>query len=68
MDPHSPWAAWLYQYGIGGVLFCLSLFLALRTGAVSWHVERDRNAILALVLGLGAFMLVHAAWIQLATG
>jgi len=68
MNPHSPWAAWLYQYGIGGLLFCVSLFVALRTGAVSWQVRRDRNAIIALVLGLGAFLLIHAVWIRLVTG
>jgi hypothetical protein len=63
----GPWAAWLYIYGVGAVVFVTTLTIAVRAGAVRWRHRPDRILLCALTAGLLGFMAVHAAWIVLAT-
>ncbi len=63
----SPWLPWLYHYGIGGLVFVVSLILMLSSGAVRLDRPRDRNLLVVLVIGLLAFMSLHGVWIALVT-
>jgi len=33
MGPANPWTCYLYQYGLGAVVFSIGIFLILKTGA-----------------------------------
>lgn len=63
----DPWLAWLYQYGIGGGLFALSLMVLFRAGAVRWHNLKNRIVVFMMITGLVLFAAFHAAWIHLAS-
>ena len=57
------WLCWLYQYGIGGVVFFGTLGLAISTGALRWTQRRDRRLLVVLVAGFFAFLAIHGIWI-----
>lgn len=61
----DPWLAWLYQYGIGGGLFALSLVVLFRVGAVRWRNLKNRIVVAMMVTGLLLFAAIHATWIIL---
>ena len=63
----SPWIPWLYHYGIGGVVFVVSMIVLLSSGAIRMDRPRDRKLFFALVIGLLAFMSLHGVWIALVT-
>lgn len=65
--PIDTWLPFFYHYGVGGLLFVLSLLAALGTGAVRWDRQRDRRLVLVLVAGMVGFALIRAVWIALAT-
>jgi hypothetical protein len=54
---------WLYQYGVGGVFFIVSIWLTLRSGALNRERYSHRFTLAALCAALSAFLLIHAAWI-----
>lgn len=62
---NDTWLAWLYQYGIGGLLFLLTLVALFRAGAVRWHNLKNRIVVVTMVTGLVLFAAIHAAWIHL---
>ena len=62
----SNWLPWVYQYAVGGVIFVVSLVIALRTGALRLDRSIDRRLLIVLVIGLLAFMAGHAVWIAFA--
>ena len=61
------WLPYFYHYGIGGVLFAISMTLLLTSGALHMHDKLHRHLVLAMIGGLLLFMLGHAVWIALAT-
>ena len=63
----NTWVPWIYQYGLGGLIFVGSLVLAVRTGALRLDRWFDRRLLIALAVGLLAFMTGHAIWIALAS-
>jgi hypothetical protein len=62
------WTAWVYQYGIGGTLFALTLVAMFRTGAVRWHNLKNRIVVATMIAGLLLFAGIHAAWILAVSG
>jgi len=62
------WPQFVYQYGIGGVFFLVTLLACLRLGAVEMRVPSDRRTVWISVVGFFAYLGVHAAWILLASG
>lgn len=62
------WLPFFYHYGVGGLLFFVSLWVALTTGAVRLERRGERWLVAALVAGLAGFMLFRAVWIALVTG
>ncbi len=63
----NTWLPWIYQYGVGGLIFSVSLALAIRMGALRLDQWSDRRLLIALIVGLLAFMTGHAAWIAFAS-
>lgn len=58
----QPIVALLYQYGIGGILFFASLFLAFKSGAVRWDNLKNRILVVSMTVGMLLFAATHAAW------
>ncbi len=64
----SVWYPWLYQYGVGGVIFVVSVVLLLRSGALNLRHLPHRFLLGALIAGLLGFAAFHAFWISQAAG
>ncbi len=63
----NTWLPWIYQYGLGGMVFVASLVYLCRAGALRPSLWFDRRLLIALVAGLLVFMTAHALWIAFAT-
>ncbi len=63
----NTWLPWIYQYGLGGLVFVASLVYLGRVGALRLNLWFDRRLLIALVVGLLMFMTAHAIWIVFAT-
>lgn len=63
----NTWLPWIYQYGLGGLVFVASLVYLRRVGALRLNLWFDRRLLIALVVGLLMFMTAHAIWIVSAT-
>jgi hypothetical protein len=55
----SIWAPLFYQYLVGGVLFALSLVVALRSRACDLRRRADRFWLTVVLVGMGAYLGVH---------
>ena len=64
----NTWLPWIYQYGVGGLIFAVSVIVVLRSGALRLDRSIDRRLLIALAIGLLGFMAGHAAWIAWAGG
>lgn len=62
----SPWTSYLYQYGLGLVIFCIGLRVVLKSGACKLGRGRDSFWFGVLVGGYIAFATLHASWIYAA--
>ncbi|PKL41427.1 MAG: hypothetical protein CVV44_01980 [Spirochaetae bacterium HGW-Spirochaetae-1] len=59
----SPWFPFFYQFIIGGAVFILGIALALRKGAISMSVRKDRRTIFQLIVGYLALAAFYAVMI-----
>ncbi|MGH7771149.1 MAG: hypothetical protein ACREQA_02800 [Candidatus Binatia bacterium] len=57
------WIPWLYQYGVGGLIFFATLWLVIRTGALQPRNRTDRWLLTLLLAGFFVFLAVHGLWI-----
>lgn len=57
------WLPWIYQYGVGGLLFSSILVFCHRKGAIDLKKPRDRWLVLSLVLGFLSFAALHGFWV-----
>ena len=57
------WICWLYQYGVGGLVFFGTLTLATWTQALRPANRADRWLLALLVSGFFAFAAIHGFWI-----
>jgi hypothetical protein len=57
------WIPSLYQYGVGGLFFVATLWLAARSEALRLNNHRDRWLFIALIGGFLGFLAVHGLWI-----
>ncbi len=62
----SPWASYLYQYGLGFVVFIIGIMLILKTGACIPGRGRDGFWFKWLIAGFIIFASTHAIWIVIA--
>lgn len=60
------WLCWIYQYGVGGLLFAGALALAWSRRVLRPADPADRKLLATLVAGYFAFAVVHGLWIFLA--
>ena len=61
------WLPWLYQYGVGGIVFFVTIALVLRAGALPLSVPANRRILAALVVGYFALAAIHGLWIAAVT-
>ncbi len=57
------WLCWLYQYGLGGLLFLGILGSAVQTRALRLDSPSDRRLLIILLIGFFAFLTIHGLWI-----
>lgn len=57
------WLPWIYQYGVGGLFFFITLWIAARNGALRRGNRSDRSLFWALLAGFFAFSAIHGLWI-----
>jgi uncharacterized membrane protein len=57
------WICWIYQYGVGGLVFFGTLVLALRAGALRLEQAIDRRLLTLLVAGYFLMAALHGVWI-----
>jgi hypothetical protein len=62
----NTWGPYFYTYGIGGLIFLVTMIIIVRTGALNLAPNRDRWLFGALIAGLVAFCFFHGIWIYLA--
>jgi len=60
------WPQLIYQYGVGGVFFFITLYLCYRPGASDSRNPSDRKALYYLLLGFAGYLAVHIVWIIIA--
>jgi hypothetical protein len=53
--------SYLYQYGVGGLVFAAGIALGVRAGQLGWADRRPRRRLLALVAGLVYFAALQGA-------
>lgn len=61
------WSELLYQYGIGGIFFLVTLVMCLRLGAADMAIPSDRRTVWISVFGFFAYLGAHTGWILLAS-
>jgi len=52
----------LYQFLIGGLIFFIGIFAALRVRDYSWKNKSDRTLLAAMILGFIVYLLSHILW------
>ncbi len=65
---HS-WLPFLYQYGLGGIIFIFGIVLTLKAGSFSPKTNAKHKKWLSiLILGFVWYLVMHGAWILAALG
>lgn len=64
---HS-WLPYIYQYGLGAVIFIIGLFITLRSGSFNLARRVHRLWLIVLVVGFVWFVTLHAAMTLAALG
>ena len=57
------WFAFIYQYGVGGLLFFSSVGFAVKTRALDPASRLDRRLLTILLAGYFGFLALHGIWI-----
>lgn len=58
----------LYQFIVGGLIFFIGIFAALRVRDYSWKNKSDRTLLAAMILGFLIYLLSHILWYLLGLG
>ena len=53
------WQSYAYQYGVGGLIFLLSIGLALFRGDARWDRPEDHRTVILLLVGIASYALVQ---------
>ena len=64
----SPWASYLYQYGMGLIVFLFGVGVILDSGACRPGRGRDGFWLAVLFAGFAFFAVLHLVWILAALG
>ena len=70
MDDHLfySWLPYLYQYGLGAVIFAVGLLVTLRSGSFDVRRKVHRRWLIVLVLGFVWFLALHGCLTLAALG
>ncbi len=60
------WWPFIYQYGVGAIIFFVGLIVILRQGSCVLSRERDRFWFIVLLAGFVLYVGVHFLWYQVA--
>ena len=66
LGPSDPWTSYLYQYGLGSIVFLIGIVLIRRTKACVFERGSDKFWFNWLIFGFFFFAILHAVWILLA--
>jgi hypothetical protein len=64
---HS-WLPYIYQYGLGAVIFVIGLWITLRSGSFDPSHPRHRKWLLVLIFGFVWYMVLHGGLTLAALG
>lgn len=64
---HS-WLPYIYQYGLGGVIFVIGLWITLKSGCFDPARPKHRKWLVVLILGFVWYMVLHGAMTWAALG
>jgi hypothetical protein len=64
---HS-WLPYIYQYGLGGLIFIIGLWITLKSGSFSPAHPRHRKWLVVLILGFIWYLVLHGALTLAALG
>lgn len=56
------WLQYIWQFGIGGLVFLASLFLIVKSGACDLSVHEERKWFIYLIVGFCGLALVYFLW------
>ncbi|MGE3182460.1 MAG: hypothetical protein AB7N71_12580 [Phycisphaerae bacterium] len=62
MSAESIWLPYIYQYGVGGVIFIIGLIVIIRSGACNFARKQDRFWFGVLIAGFLYYAGVHLIW------
>lgn len=65
LGPADPWTSYLYQYGLGLLVFSIGITLILKTKACVLGRGKDSFWFKWLIGGFICFAIMHAIWIYL---
>ncbi len=57
---HS-WLPFMYQYGLGGLLFIAGIIITIRSGSLNLNKTSDWRWFWTLIFGLAWYMCIHAS-------
>lgn len=66
MNEATNWLQIAYQYGLGGLLFLITLVLVFKSGGADLQHPDDRWMLKVLIGGYLGYLLVHSLWAYLA--
>jgi len=64
---HS-WLPYIYQYGLGALVFAIGLWITLRSGSFTPSLPRHRKWLVVLLLGFVWYLVLHGALTLAALG
>jgi uncharacterized membrane protein YkgB len=63
LGPADPWTSYLYQYGLGLIVFLVGILVILKSKSCQLGRGRDTFWFILLIFGFVFFAVVHALWI-----
>lgn len=64
---HS-WLPYIYQYGLGAVIFCVGLLITLKSGSLDLRRKQHRRWLIILLIGFVWFLTLHGSLTLAALG
>ena len=61
----NQWLSFFYQYGVGGIVFSLSLWGIIEHDVLNFSKKIDKHIFYLMLCGFVSFLLVHGIWVYL---
>lgn len=56
------WYSFIYLFGIGGLIFCIPIYLGLKKGVLKPHRFNDRGILVRVFTAYIAYFVVQGLW------